>query len=80
MGKITNKTKKMYWVLLLTPYNLSFPYEHTLNFENDFPTHGSVILKKRMEKEHALFSFETLLERWKTLILHGIPVIVLAPN
>ena len=31
--------------------------------ENDLPTHGSVILKKRMEIEHALFSSDALLER-----------------
>ena len=34
--------------------------EHT---ENDLPTNGSVILKKRMEIEHVLFSSDTLLER-----------------
>ena len=33
--------------------------EHT---ENDLPTHGSVILKKRMEIEHALFSSDVLLQ------------------
>ena len=32
------------------------------HIENDFPTNGSVILKKkRMEIEHALFSSDTLL-------------------
>ena len=31
--------------------------------ENDLSTHGSVMFKKRMEIEHALFSSETLLER-----------------
>ena len=51
------------------------------HIENDLPTHGSVILKKRMEIEHALFSSDTLLEIWKAPTnLHGIPVIVLAPN
>ena len=30
--------------------------------KNDLPTHGSVILKKRMGIEHALFSSNTLLE------------------
>ena len=35
------------------------------HIENDLPTHGSVILKKRMEIEHALFPSDTLLERWK---------------
>ena len=35
------------------------------HIENDLLTHGSVILKKRMEIEHALFSSDTLLERWK---------------
>ena len=33
------------------------------HIENDLPTHGSVILKKRMEIEHALFSFDSLLGR-----------------
>ena len=33
------------------------------HIENDLPTHGSIILKKRMEIEHALFSSDTLLER-----------------
>ena len=45
---------------LLVPKIRSF--EH---IENDLPTHGSVILKKQMEKEHTLFSSDTLLERWK---------------
>ena len=31
--------------------------------ENNFPTHGSVILKKWVQMEHALFSTDTLLER-----------------
>ena len=31
--------------------------------KNDLPTHGSVILKKRMEIEHALLSSDTLFER-----------------
>ena len=44
--------------------------------ENDLPTHGSVVLKIKMEIEHALFSSDTLLERWKT----PTNVIVLAPN
>ena len=35
------------------------------HIENDLPTNGSVILKKRMEIEHALFSSDILLERWK---------------
>ena len=30
---------------------------------NDLPTHGSIILKKRMEIGHTLFSSDTLLER-----------------
>ena len=33
------------------------------HIENDFPTHRSVILKKRMEIEHVLFSSDTFLER-----------------
>ena len=33
------------------------------HIKNDLPTHGSVILKNRMEIEHALFSSDTLLER-----------------
>ena len=33
------------------------------NIKNDLPSNGSVILKKRMEIEHALFSSDTLLER-----------------
>ena len=33
--------------------------------KNDLPTHGSVSLKKRIETEHALFSSDILLERWK---------------
>ena len=33
------------------------------HIENDLPTHGSLILEKRMEIEHALFSPDTLLER-----------------
>ena len=33
------------------------------HIENDLPIHGSVILKKRMEIEHALFLSDTLLER-----------------
>ena len=33
------------------------------HIENDLPTHGSVILNKRMEIGHALFSSDTLLER-----------------
>ena len=33
------------------------------HIENDLPTHGSVILKKWMETEHALFLSDTLLER-----------------
>ena len=49
------------------------------HIENDLLTHGSVILKKRMGIEHALFSSDTLLER-RRQILHDIPVIVLAPN
>ena len=36
--------------------------------ENDLSTHGSVILKNRMEIEHALFSSDTLLERWMVAI------------
>ena len=43
---------------LLVPKNGSC--EH---IKNDLPSHGSVILKKRMEIEHALFSPDTLLER-----------------
>ena len=35
------------------------------HIENDLLTHESLILKKRMEIEHALFSSDTLLERWK---------------
>ena len=31
--------------------------------KNDALTHGSAILRKRMEIEHALFSSDTLLER-----------------
>ena len=34
--------------------------EHT---KNDLPSNGSLILKKRMEIQHALFSFDILLER-----------------
>ena len=33
------------------------------HIESDLPTHGSVISKKQMEIEHALFSSDTLLER-----------------
>ena len=34
------------------------------HIENDLPTHGSVMLNKRMEIEHALFSSDTqILER-----------------
>ena len=33
------------------------------HIENDLPTHGSVILEKRMEIEHALFSSDTRIER-----------------
>ena len=33
------------------------------HIENALPTHGSVILKKWMETEHALFSSDSLLER-----------------
>ena len=43
---------------LLVPKNGSC--EH---INNDLPSNGSVILKKRMEIEHALFSSDTLLER-----------------
>ena len=43
---------------LLVPKNGSC--EH---IKNDLPSNGSVILKKRMEIEHALFSSDTLLER-----------------
>ena len=35
------------------------------HIKDDLPTHGSVILKKRMEIEHALFSSDTLLEKLK---------------
>ena len=45
---------------LLVPKNGSC--EH---IKNDLPSNGPVILKKRMEIEHALFSSYTLLERWK---------------
>ena len=49
--------------LLLVPKIGSCTCEH---IENDLPTHGSVILKKRrIEIEHALFSSDTLLERCK---------------
>ena len=44
--------------LLLVPKNGSC--EH---IKNDLPSNGSLILKKRMEIEHALFSSDTLLER-----------------
>ena len=47
---------------LLVPNNGSC--EHN---KNDLPSNGSVSLKKRMEIEHALFSSDTLLERWKAL-------------
>ena len=43
---------------LLVPKNGSC--EH---MKNDLPSNGSVILKKRMEIEHALFSSDTLFER-----------------
>ena len=43
---------------LLVPKNGSC--EH---IKNDLPSNGSVILKKRMEIEHALFSSDTLVER-----------------
>ena len=43
---------------LLVPKNGSC--EH---IKNDLPSNGSIILKKRMEIEHALFSSDTLLER-----------------
>ena len=43
---------------LLVPKNGSC--EH---IKNDLPLNGSVILKKRMEIEHVLFSSDTLLER-----------------
>ena len=33
------------------------------HIENELPTHGSVIWKKRMEIQHALISSDTLLER-----------------
>ena len=33
------------------------------HIKNGLPSHGSVILKKLMEIEHALFSSDTLLER-----------------
>ena len=35
------------------------------HIKNDLPSNGSVILKKRMEIEHALFSSDILFERWK---------------
>ena len=35
------------------------------HIEDDLPAHGSVSLKKWIEIEHALFSFDTLFERWK---------------
>ena len=35
------------------------------HIENDISTHGSVSLKKRMQIEHALFSSNTLLERYR---------------
>ena len=41
-------------------------YEH---IENDLPTHGSVSLKKRMEREHSLFSSDTLLERRRQICM-----------
>ena len=43
---------------LLVPKNESC--EH---IKNDLPSNGYIILKKRMEIEHALFSSDTLLER-----------------
>ena len=33
------------------------------HIKNDLPSNGSLILKKRMEIQHALVSFDTLLER-----------------
>ena len=44
--------------LLLVPKNGSC--EH---IKNDLPSNGSLILKKRMEIEHALFSSDNLFER-----------------
>ena len=48
---------------LLVPKIGSF--EHS---KNGLLTQGSLILKKRMEIEHALFSSDTILETWKALI------------
>ena len=51
------------------------------HIESDLPTHGSVILKTRIETEHDLFSSDALLkDERRRQILHDVPVIVLAPN
>ena len=43
------------------------------HIENDLPTHGSVILKKRMETEHALFHPTLFLkDEWRRQILYDI--------
>ena len=52
------------------------------HIENDLPTHGSVVLKKRMEIKQAGYFHPTLFlkDERRRQILHDIPVIVLAPN
>ena len=68
----TKDQNKRFWCLKARSHDPSLRIRFLLvpkigsceHIENDLPTHGSVILKKkRMEIEHALFSSDSLLER-----------------